>query len=75
MRVVYFLILLAFAGVVVLFAVQNHEDITVRFLDRSLAIPLSLLVAAVYILGMLSGWTVVGFLRRSWQRATEHRRD
>ena len=25
----------------------------------------------IYVLGMLSGWTVVGFLRRSWRHAVE----
>ena len=33
----------------------------------------SLLVAAAYLLGMFSGWTVVGMLRRSVYRATEPR--
>jgi hypothetical protein len=32
---------------------------------------MSLLIAAVYVLGMVSGWTVVGFLRRSWWGALE----
>jgi hypothetical protein len=32
---------------------------------------LSLLLLAVYLLGMVTGWSVVGFLKRSVQRVTE----
>jgi lipopolysaccharide assembly protein A len=75
MRVVCLLILLIVLVAVVVFAVQNNEEITLRYLDRSVSTTLPLLIAAVYLLGMLSGWTVVGFLRRSLRRVTERRRD
>jgi uncharacterized membrane protein YciS (DUF1049 family) len=70
MRAFYFLVLLAIAVAVGLFAWQNHEDITLRYLDRGITAPLSLLIGAIYLLGMVSGWTVVGFVRRSLQRVT-----
>jgi lipopolysaccharide assembly protein A len=75
MRFVYFLLLLAFIAAVGVFAWQNHEEVTLHYLDRTLAAPLSLLIGAVYLLGMLSGWTVVGMLKRSVQRVTERRTD
>jgi putative membrane protein len=75
MRFLYFLILVAFLAAVGLFAWQNHEEVTLHYLDRTLAAPLSLLVGAVYVLGMLSGWTVVGMFKRSLQRVTERRQD
>ena len=74
MRTVCFLILLIILAAVVLFAVQNNETVTLYYLDRSLSSSLPLLIAVVYLLGMVSGWTVVGFLKRSVQRVTERRR-
>jgi uncharacterized integral membrane protein len=62
------LVLLAFLGAVGLFAVQNTQTVTLRFADRTIAAPLALLAVSVYFLGMLSGWTVVGVLRRSFNR-------
>jgi uncharacterized membrane protein YciS (DUF1049 family) len=71
MRFVYLVIFLVVVGAVVVFAVQNYEDVTIKFLDRSLSCPMAWLVGAVYLLGMISGWTVVGILKRSLLRATE----
>jgi uncharacterized integral membrane protein len=71
MRVVYFLILLILFGATGVFALQNRETITLQYLDRSLACPLALLIGIVYVLGMVSGWTVVGFLHRSLRRVSE----
>ena len=71
MRIVYFIILLTFLGAVGIFAWQNQETITLLYLDRSVACPLALLIGIVYVLGMLSGWTVVGVVRRSLRRVSE----
>lgn len=71
MRVICFLILLFLLGVIGIFALQNRGMITLQFLDRSVSWPGSLLIAVVYLLGMVSGWTVVGFVRRSLHRVTE----
>jgi uncharacterized membrane protein YciS (DUF1049 family) len=51
--------------------VQNHESVTLSYLDRSVTLSLPLLIAVVYLLGMVSGWTVVGFLKRSVERVTQ----
>jgi len=75
MRFVYFLILLILLAAVVVFAVQNNETVTLHYLDRSVSSSLPVLIAIVYLLGMVSGWTVVGFLRRSLRRVTERHRD
>ena len=72
MRVVYGLILLLLLGAVGVFAVQNRDIITLNYLDRSVTCPVSLLVIIVYLLGMVSGWTVLGIVRRSLRRVTEH---
>ena len=73
MRVVYFLILLIAVAAVVIFAIQNNDTVTIRYFQRSVSISLPLLIAIVYVLGMVSGWTVVGVLKRSIKRVTERR--
>jgi uncharacterized integral membrane protein len=71
MRVFYFLILLALLGATAIFALQNQGPVTLRYLNRSVDCPLSLLIAIVYFAGMLTGWTVVGLIRRSLRRVSE----
>ncbi len=71
MRLICFLILLIVVAALVVFAVQNNEDVTLQYLDRSVSCPMSLLIAVVYLLGMVSGWTILGFLKRSFRRVAE----
>jgi lipopolysaccharide assembly protein A len=73
MRFLCFVILVALVIGVGIFAMQNNEMVTLRFYDWSLSSSMALLIAAVYVLGMLSGWTVIGFLRRSVHRVTDAR--
>ena len=72
MRWVYLILLLVIVTVFVVFVVQNHENETVLFFNQRLTAPLSLFFVAVYFLGMWSGGTVVGFLKRAYHHATEH---
>jgi uncharacterized integral membrane protein len=71
MRVIQAIMLLAFLGAVGLFAVQNTEAITVTFWTWKATGPVALLAIAVYLLGMVSGGTVVSFFRRSLHRVSE----
>jgi lipopolysaccharide assembly protein A len=71
MRVIYAIVLLLFVAAIVVFAVQNLEPITIKFLGNSWELALALLIAAAYLLGMLSGWTVVGIVKKSLKRVTE----
>jgi uncharacterized membrane protein YciS (DUF1049 family) len=73
MRVFWLLVLLIIVAAVGLFGWQNDQAVTLNYLDRSMTQPLYLLIGVVYLLGMVSGWTVVGFLKRSVQRVTESR--
>jgi putative membrane protein len=75
MRVFYLLILLILLLVLAVFALQNSAPVSVQYLDRIVTAPMSLLITVVYLLGMLSGWTVVGLLKRSVQRVTERPRN
>jgi putative membrane protein len=68
MRFIYLIILVLLLAAVVVFAVQNNETVTLRFLNSSVSSSMPLVIAAVYLLGMLSGWTVIGFLRYSFRR-------
>jgi lipopolysaccharide assembly protein A len=75
MRVLQALLLLIFLSAVLVFSLQNTEVLTVRFLGWSTPAPEAFLIVSVYLLGMLSGWTVVAFLSRSLRRVTERPRD
>lgn len=75
MRYFQALVLLVFLSAVLVFALQNTETVTVRFLAWSTLAPEAFLIIAVYVLGMLSGWTVVAFLGRSLRRVTERPRN
>ena len=71
MRWVYLVLLLVVVTVIVVFIAQNHEKQTVMFFNQSITAPLSLIFVAVYFLGMWSGGTVVGFVKRAYHQATE----
>jgi len=73
MRLVYLLLLLLAVAAVAVFAVQDNEPVTLEYFDRSVTCALPLLIAVVYLLGMVSGWTVIGLVRRSLRRVTERR--
>jgi uncharacterized integral membrane protein len=70
MRLTYFLILLFVAGAIGVFALENREAMSVQFLDQSISSPRWLMIAVVYLLGMVSGWMVVGLVRRMMREAT-----
>ena len=71
MRFLSFLFLLAFAGVVAIFAWQNQQEATVKFFDWTVDAQMSLIIGAVFVLGMLSGWSLLRLLRRSLHRTAE----
>lgn len=78
MKLLCFLFLVVFAGAVALFAWQNQQDITLSFLYWTETTNIAAVIGVAYGLGMLSGWTVVGMLRRSANtviRGIEHRQD
>ena len=71
MRWVYLVLLLVIVAVIVVFVAENRENQTVLFFNQKLTAPLSVFFVAVYLLGMWSGGTVVGFVKRAYQHATE----
>jgi uncharacterized integral membrane protein len=75
MRIIQAILFLAFLGAVGMFAAQNTHSVTVGFWTWTMTAPVAIVIVAVYLLGMLSGWTVVAFVRRSLRRVAEPPRE
>ena len=65
MRLLCLAFLAVFTGAVVVFACYNSEPITVKFIGYNYTTNLSVLIGAVYLLGMLSGSILWRLVRRS----------
>ena len=63
MRYIYIGLVVVFAALVLLFMVQNFETATVSLFSVSITLPISLLVIAVYVLGMATGGFALALLR------------
>jgi lipopolysaccharide assembly protein A len=74
MRFFSFLVLVAFAGAIGYFAYTNNHLVSVNLAGRLVEVSVPVLALALYVLGMLTGWAVVGLLRRSWNRVVEYDR-
>ena len=72
MRYLYIGLIVLFSAIVLLFKFQNLETATVSLLSASITLPLSILVLAIYVLGMLTGGCLLALLR-TWIRGA--RRD
>ena len=70
MRVFYMLFLLLLAGAIGIFALQNRERIELHYLGWDTSCSPALLIAIVYLVGMVSGWTVVSLVQRSMRRVS-----
>jgi lipopolysaccharide assembly protein A len=68
MRVICFIFLCMFAGAAGVLAYENQQNVTLTFFNKSIDTNVPVLVGLTYLAGMLSGWTVVGMLRRSLNR-------
>jgi lipopolysaccharide assembly protein A len=71
MRFIQAVVFLVFLLVIGVFAVQNMGVVNVSFFTWNLAQPVALVIVVVYVLGMLSGWTVLAFMRGSLRRVTQ----
>ena len=79
MRYVWLLIFLILLAIIGVFAFENSDPVPINYLDQSLSVqsihlPMSALIGGIYVLGMLTGWTVVGFLKRTVQHVTERQK-
>jgi len=73
MRVFYAVLLVVFIVAIAIFCFQNMQTIAITYLGWSISAPLPIVVLLVYVLGMVTGWGVLDFVRRSIRRATEAR--
>jgi uncharacterized integral membrane protein len=72
-RFFYLVVLVILVGAIAIFAYQNSDPVNVLFLKWGTSTTLAAVAGAGYLLGMLSGWSVVGLFRRSLNRVTEIR--
>jgi putative membrane protein len=70
MKYVYIALIVVFAGIVLLFKVQNLTSVTVSLFAASVTLPISVLVLSIYVLGMLTGGMVFALLRTLIRRAS-----
>jgi lipopolysaccharide assembly protein A len=65
MRHVYATLIAVLAVMVLVFSLQNLENVTISFMSMSATLPLALLAILVYVAGMATGGFVLAVLR-SW---------
>jgi putative membrane protein len=71
MRYLYIGLIVVFTALVLLFKFQNLETATISFFSASITLPLSVLVFAIYVLGMLTGGSLLELLRTWSGRARQ----
>jgi hypothetical protein len=71
MRAIYLLFLLAFTGAAAVLAYENQQEVSLTFFNKGIITTVPILVGLTYLAGMLSGWTVVGIVRRSLHKVLE----
>ncbi|SDL69544.1 Protein of unknown function [Franzmannia pantelleriensis] len=69
---VYLILKILITLIIVVLFVQNIRVVEVTFLTWSLSLPLALLLVVIYVLGMVSGKSLMALIRRL--RSREHRR-
>ena len=65
MRWVHIVVIALFAAAIVVFVVQNRASVTMAFLGFSVHAPLAVLAAIAYLLGAVTGGSLLALLRRS----------
>ena len=63
MRSVHIGVIVAFAAVVLIFALQNLERVTMSFLGFRISAPLAVVAVVLYLLGMATGGSVWALIR------------
>ena len=71
MRALSGLFLFALLTVLGVLAYENNRETTLHAWTYQRDVPLPVLIGAAYALGMVTGWWMLGMVRRSWQRVTE----
>jgi lipopolysaccharide assembly protein A len=69
MRWLHLAVIVIFAAATLVFAAQNLQIVTTSFLGISARTPLALLIALSYLLGTVTGSSLLALLRRSYAGA------
>ena len=69
MRWVHLTIVVLFVAAMIVLVIQNREVITMAFLGFSIRLPLALAAAGIYVLGAITGGSLLALLRRSIEGA------
>ena len=72
MRWFYTAVVVVFAAIIVIFAFQNFDPVTVRFLSFAIQAPMAVFAIVVYILGMATGSSLLGMVRSSYRKSRPH---
>ena len=67
MRWVYLTLIVLLASATLIFIIQNRDLVTMSFLGFSIRAPLAILIAAVYVVGAVTGGSLFALLRRSYR--------
>ena len=69
MRWFYMVVICVFAAAVIIFAAQNLLIVSMSFLGFSARVPLALLAVGIYLLGAVTGGSLLALLRQSIEGA------
>jgi lipopolysaccharide assembly protein A len=69
MRWIHTAVVALFVALVIDFAVENFQIVTMSFLGFSMTVPMVLQVVVVYLLGMATGSSLLALLRRAIEGA------
>ena len=72
MRWVHLVVIVVFLAATVVFAAQNFQVVDVSFMQISIHMRLAFLVIVIYVLGAVTGGSLLALLRRSYEGA-KHR--
>ena len=72
MRYIYMALIVSAAAIVILFKFQNLEAVTLSLFAATVTLPVSVLVLLIYILGMVTGGSLLA-LMRSWVHGATRR--
>ena len=66
MRWFHLAVIILFVAVILIFAFQNLDTVTVSFLGFSARAPLAVVIPIIYLLGAATGGSLIALLRRSY---------
>jgi putative membrane protein len=69
MRWIYLVVIVLFALATLIFALQNLEVVAVSFFGFEVRAPRAVLTILIYVLGALTGGSLLALLRRSYERS------